>query len=37
MNLDSLEQTLTQKFTALEKLMAGLNAQSQFLSSQFGA
>jgi flagellar capping protein FliD len=36
MNLESIEQTLIQKFSALEELMAGLNAQSQFLSAQFG-
>ena len=35
-NLGQIEQTLIQKFAALEELMAGLNAQGAYLSSQLG-
>lgn len=34
-NLEQVEQTLVAKFTALEELMAGLNAQAAFLAGQF--
>jgi len=36
LNLESYEQSLIQKYSALEELMSGLNAQGQFLSTQFG-
>ena len=36
-NLAQVEATLLQKFTALEELMAGLNAQGQFLNAQLTA
>lgn len=35
--LADVELTLVNKFTALEELMAGLNAQSQFLSAQLSS
>ena len=36
-NLDQIEETLIQKFAALEELMAGLNAQGSYLSAQLGS
>ena len=36
-NLGQIEETLIQKFAALEKLMAGLNAQGSYLSAQLGS
>ena len=36
-NLDQIEETLVQKFAALEELMAGLNAQGAYLSAQLGS
>lgn len=35
-NLAQIEETLIQKFAALEELMAGLNAQGAYLSAQLG-
>ncbi len=36
-NLEQIELTLIQKFAALEELMAGLNAQGSYLSTQLGS